>query len=95
MKREKIHNLQEEGVCEGDGEEVKNAILNMALTGDAEYDALNPTVGGGGQLAGSHRTDINEQTNLNLGAVADPGGIDPASDRQMLRNMKRNIDKHQ
>ena len=86
---------EEQKVCEDDAMEVKNAMLNMALTGDDEYDALNPIVGGGGQMAGSHETNINEQTNLNLEAVANPGGLDPAQDRQMLKNMKKNIEKHQ
>ncbi|HYH03124.1 MAG TPA: hypothetical protein VEC37_08495 [Bacillota bacterium] len=95
MKKARNHTGQEQGVCEDDAMEVKNAMLNMALTGDDDYDALNPLVGGGGQMAGSHETNINEQTNLNLGAVANPGGLDPAQDRQMLKNMKENIQKHQ
>jgi hypothetical protein len=35
------HPKRERGFCEDDVEEVKNAMLRMALTGDDDYDAIH------------------------------------------------------
>ena len=61
----------------------------------ANDDALNPTLNTQGQNIGTHATDINKQTDLELGAIADPGGIDPAADREFLEDMKDHIEKKQ
>jgi hypothetical protein len=50
-----------------------------------DYDALNPNIASGGQVSGTHDVDINEQTNIELGALANPGGMDPAVDSQQMK----------
>ncbi len=58
-------------------------------------DALNPVLNRKGQGIGTHEVDINKQTGLELGALADPGGVDPSSDQNFLEDMKKQIKKNQ
>lgn len=58
-------------------------------------DALNPSLNKIGQGTGTHEVDINRQTDLELGALADPGGIEPASDQEFLEEMGDKIEKKQ
>ena len=68
---------------------IANGIPNEKDKG-GDYDALNANFAQG-QMRGSHITNINTQTDLELGGIEDPGGVDPASDKQYLKNMKKNI----
>ena len=72
---------------------VANGLPNEEDNG-GNYDALNATYGQGG-IRGTHITDINKQTDLELGGLMDPGGIDAAMDQQFLENMAKNIKKNQ
>lgn len=54
-------------------------------------DALNPMVGAAGQAGGSHQVDVNQQTDLELGALADPGGMDPAYEEEKMEEDMRKV----
>ncbi len=71
--------------------EIKGDIPLSAYT--QNHDALNPAFNKTGQGIGTHEVDINQQTDLELGALVDPGGIDPASDQEFLEEMSNNIAK--
>ncbi|HEX7713567.1 MAG TPA: hypothetical protein VF531_06065 [Bacillota bacterium] len=58
----------------------------------SNHDALNPGLERG-QMEGSHPVDVNAQTDINLGALADPGGMDPAMDRSFLEGMRESVKK--
>ncbi len=53
-------------------------------------DALNANFYNG-QVQGTHGTNINTQTDLELGGLMDPGGIDPAMDEQYLQKMQKDL----
>ena len=92
----KESDLKHGASCSADAGEVKDAmLLNAMEDGNDDYDAVNPNIGRGGQVQGSHNVNVNEQTDLELGALADPGGLDPASDRKFLQEMKDNINKNE
>jgi hypothetical protein len=89
IKHEKNVNLDAENLYAG----IANGIPNEK-DGAGDHDALNANLAGG-QMSGSHVTDINTQTDLELGGIVDPGGIDPAMDREHLENIKKNMKKNQ
>jgi hypothetical protein len=89
VKRENKANLGAEKLYAG----IANGIPNEEDRG-GDHDALNANLAGG-QMAGSHVTNANTQTDLELGGIADPGGIDPAMDEQYLKNMRKNLKKNQ
>lgn len=68
---------------------VANGIPNERDNG-GDFDAVNAGLGQGG-LQASHTTNINTQTNLELGGLEDPGGLDPALDNQYLHDMKKKL----
>ncbi|MGE5581872.1 MAG: hypothetical protein ACM3X9_04960 [Bacillota bacterium] len=88
-----------------DGADLRNKVTIDQETGEIESerplsaytrndDALNPTLNRLGQGIGTHEADVNKQTDLELGALADPGGIDPAADSEFMEIMKPNIEKN-
>jgi hypothetical protein len=72
---------------------ITNGIPNEKDQG-GDFDALNANFNQG-EVQGSHVTNINTQTDLELGGIEDPGGLDPALDKQFLKNMKKNIKQNQ
>ena len=72
---------------------IANGIPNEKDKG-GNYDALNANFTQG-EMRGSHITNINTQTNLELGGMEDPGGLDPVRDKEYLKDMKKNIKKNQ
>ncbi|HEX3047485.1 MAG TPA: hypothetical protein VHY08_22225 [Bacillota bacterium] len=89
IKRENKANLGAEELYAG----IANGIPNEEDRG-GDHDALNANLAGG-QMTGSHMTNVNSQTDMELGGIADPGGIDPAMDREFLENIKKNMKKNQ
>jgi hypothetical protein len=57
-------------------------------------DSLNPTLNKMGQGIGTHEVDVNKQTDLELGALADPGGIDPSTDQEFLEEMSQKVEEN-
>lgn len=72
---------------------IANGIPNEKDKG-GKYDALNANFAQS-QMRGSHITNINTQTDLELGGIEDPGGLDPARDKEYLKDMKKNIKENQ
>lgn len=89
VKKENKTNADAEKLYAG----ITNGIPNEKNQGD-NFDAVNANLVNGG-MGGSHETNINTQTNLELGGLVDPGGLDPAMDRQFLKNMKKNLKKNE
>lgn len=67
--------------------EIINAIPNERDR-NGNYDAVNADLTSS-QVKGTHETNINQHTDLELGGLADPGGLDPALDREFMRKMKQ------
>jgi hypothetical protein len=72
---------------------IANGIPNEKDQG-GNYDALNANFTQG-EMRGSHITNINTQTDIELGGLEDPGGIDPVRDKEYLKNMKNHIKTNQ
>ena len=69
--------------------ETDNPMLS-GLSNSGQYDALNPNLKGG-QMQGSHSVNINTQTDLELGAIANPGGLDPAFEKEQMADQMKKV----
>ena len=82
--------------CFADAGEVKDAMLLNALeVGDDEYDAVDLNPGRANQVHGRDNVNISQQTDLELGALEDADGLNPANDQQFLHEMKDKTKKNE
>lgn len=81
--KEKNMSMKRLADTEDEATRIMGDFVNRATHNDR--DALNPILGPGGQVVGSHEVNANEQTDLDLGGIADPGGLNPAMDMEQTR----------
>jgi hypothetical protein len=85
IKRQKGTGADAENLYAG----ITNGIPNQK-DNSPDHDALNANFVKG-EVRGTHDVNINSQTDLELGGIADPGGIDPAYEEQLMAASMRKI----